>query len=90
MQLVTFIFTQENMNASMFYVKRTPGVQTRVPPADSDDSCLSESGDSDDEYIPAPGDENSSNNAMILHRVSAFVLLASYLWMSLSEHVVYT
>ena len=42
MQFLPFIFTQENMHASMFYGKRTPGVQTRVPPADSDD-----------EYIPA-------------------------------------
>lgn len=68
MQFLPFIFTQtqENMNVSMFYGKRTPGVQTRVPPADSDDSCLSDSGDSDDEYIPAPGDGNSSNNARIL------------------------
>lgn len=54
------------MNASTVYGKRAGVIQTRVPPEESEDSCLSDSGDSDDEYTPKPGDENSSNNAIIL------------------------
>lgn len=62
-----YFYSEEKMNTSMFYGKRTPGVQTRVPPSDSEDSCLSESGDTDEdeEYRPAPGDENSSNKVII-------------------------
>ncbi|KAL7390794.1 hypothetical protein ABVT39_027974 [Epinephelus coioides] len=45
----------------MFCGKRSVGLQTRVPPVESDDSCLSDSGDSDEDYTPPSGDESSSS-----------------------------
>ncbi|KAM9376240.1 uncharacterized protein KZ484_008855 [Pholidichthys leucotaenia] len=50
------------MNAASFYGKPAGGPRPRAPPVDSDDSCLSESGDSDEEYTPEPGDENGSSS----------------------------
>lgn len=52
------------MQPSLFYAKLKPGLQTRVPPVESDDSCLSDSGDSDDDYIPNPGDESSCESRL--------------------------
>lgn len=51
------------MKPSVFYAKLKTGLQTRVPPMESDDSCLSDSGDSDDDYIPNPGVESSSESS---------------------------
>ncbi|XP_027891620.1 uncharacterized protein LOC114155757 isoform X2 [Xiphophorus couchianus] len=36
-------------------------LRTRVPPVESDDSCLSDSDDSDEDNRPKPGDESSSD-----------------------------
>lgn len=46
----------------VFIVKQPGRPQTRDPSVKGDDSCLSDSGDSDEDYIHAPGEENSSNN----------------------------
>ncbi|KAM9425640.1 uncharacterized protein KZ484_011591 [Pholidichthys leucotaenia] len=54
--------TDLKMNAASFYGKPAGGPRPRAPPVDSDDSCLSESGDSDEEYTPEPGDENGSSS----------------------------
>ena len=43
------------MKPSVFYGKRA-----RALPQDSEDSCLSDSAGSDEEYVPRPGDESSS------------------------------
>ncbi|XP_028676169.1 piggyBac transposable element-derived protein 3-like [Erpetoichthys calabaricus] len=58
------------MNTSTFYGKRAGGLQIRVPPVESDDSCLSDSEDSDEDYIPTPlsqgdvsEDESSGNES---------------------------
>lgn len=59
--LIKFVLLHFKMNTSTFYGKRTGAAQV-----ENDDICLSESGDSDEDYIPAPGDENSSNNIIIL------------------------
>lgn len=48
------------MNAAPFCAKRAGGARARVVPLDSEDSCLSDSGDSDEEYPPRPADETSS------------------------------
>ncbi|KAM4550617.1 piggyBac transposable element-derived protein 2-like isoform 1-T1 [Fundulus diaphanus] len=37
------------------------GLQTRVPPVESDDSCLSDSDSSDEDNRPKPGDDTSSD-----------------------------
>lgn len=37
-----------------------------LKPVESDDSCLIDSGDSNEDYTPVPGDESSTNNAIIL------------------------
>ncbi|XP_047239310.1 piggyBac transposable element-derived protein 2-like [Girardinichthys multiradiatus] len=37
------------------------GLRTRVPPVESDDSCLSDSDDSDEDHRAKPGDESSSD-----------------------------
>lgn len=39
---------------STFYGKRSGGLQTRVPQGESDDSCLDDSKDSDEDYRPTP------------------------------------
>lgn len=50
------------MNVAAFYAKRAGGTRARVVPLDSDDSCLSDSGDSDEEYLPKPDEETSSSD----------------------------
>ncbi|KAL7390727.1 hypothetical protein ABVT39_026435 [Epinephelus coioides] len=49
----------------MFYLKRPGGLQTRVPPVETGNSCLSDSVDSDEDYTPTPGDENGSNTGVM-------------------------
>ncbi|XP_039610994.1 piggyBac transposable element-derived protein 3-like [Polypterus senegalus] len=58
------------MNTSTFYRKQAGGLQIRVPPFESDDSCLSDCEESDEDYIPTPlsqgdvsEDESSSNDS---------------------------
>lgn len=54
------------MDVSTFYWKQAGGHQTRVPPVKTDDSCLSDSEDSDKDYRPTPGDvsgDESSRNS---------------------------
>uniref|UniRef100_A0A3P8SS87 PiggyBac transposable element-derived protein domain-containing protein n=1 Tax=Amphiprion percula TaxID=161767 RepID=A0A3P8SS87_AMPPE len=51
------------MNASMVCGKRPRVIQTRVPPEESEDSCLSDSGDSEDDCPPKPGNESSSSES---------------------------
>ncbi|KAM9306342.1 uncharacterized protein KZ484_026821 [Pholidichthys leucotaenia] len=50
------------MTAASFCGKPAGGPGPRAPPVDSEDSCLSESGDSDEENTPEPGDENGSSS----------------------------
>ncbi|XP_070691520.1 piggyBac transposable element-derived protein 3-like [Pempheris klunzingeri] len=49
------------MDASTFYRKRAGGLQTRVPPVESDDSCLSDSDNSDEDFRLTADDESSSD-----------------------------
>lgn len=58
----------------MYNGKRLGAVQTRVPPEDSEDTCLSDSGDRNGEYFPKPGKGISSNSAWIFSQVSFFWL----------------
>eukprot|EP00066_Takifugu_rubripes_P019441 XP_011608707.1 PREDICTED: piggyBac transposable element-derived protein 3-like [Takifugu rubripes] len=51
------------MRATSVYATRVRGPRARNVPLDSDDSCLSDSGDSDEEYTPGPGDEPSGSSS---------------------------
>lgn len=63
MQFLLFLFMQISMKSSVFYGKLAGGTHTRVPPEESDDSWLSNSGGSDEDYVPKPGDEESSSES---------------------------
>ena len=66
---------QIRMKPSVFYGKRviarqrnyarqrSPGLRVSAPPEDSEDSCLSDSAGSDEEYVPKPGDEESNSES---------------------------
>ena len=52
------------MKASVFYGKRVNArPDVRAPPEDSEDSCLSDSAGSDEEYVPKPGDDESDRSS---------------------------
>ena len=43
--------------------QRSPGLHVSAPPEDSEDSCLSDSAGSDEEYVSKPGDEESNSES---------------------------
>lgn len=52
------------MKPSVFYGKRVNAQpHVRAPPEESEDSCLSDSAGSDEEYAPKPGDEESCSES---------------------------
>ncbi|KAK9977037.1 hypothetical protein ABG768_018858 [Culter alburnus] len=52
------------MKPSVFYGKRVNAQpRVRVPPEESEDSCLSDSAGSDEEYVPKTGDEESCSES---------------------------
>ncbi|CAM4575332.1 unnamed protein product [Leuciscus chuanchicus] len=52
------------MKPSVFYGKRVNAQpHVRAPPEESEDSCLSDSAGSDEEYVPKPGDEESCSES---------------------------
>ncbi|XP_028448168.1 piggyBac transposable element-derived protein 2-like isoform X1 [Perca flavescens] len=51
------------MNTTTFYGKRPGGLKIRIPSVESDDSCLSDSGDSDEDYTPTPVDESNDESS---------------------------
>uniref|UniRef100_A0A3B3SQ04 PiggyBac transposable element-derived protein domain-containing protein n=1 Tax=Paramormyrops kingsleyae TaxID=1676925 RepID=A0A3B3SQ04_9TELE len=55
---------QIRMKPSMFYGKCASAQHhVKAPPDNSEDSCLSDSAGSDEEYVPKPGDEESSSES---------------------------
>lgn len=55
---------QIRMKPSVFYGKRVNAQpRVRVPPEESEDSCLSDSAGSDEEYVPKTGDEESCSES---------------------------
>lgn len=52
------------MKPAVFYGKRVCArPHARALPEDSEDSCLSDSAGSDEEYVPRPGDDESSSES---------------------------
>lgn len=83
MQFLPFIFTHTKMNPEIFYGKQTGVARTRVPPDESGHISLSDSGDSDE---PKPADENSSNNAINMCSVRAFLLTYGHMIMNVTKN----
>ena len=80
MQLLPFIIIQNKMETSSFYGKRAGG-RCKLPPVESDDSNLSDSGDADsgEEYTPKPGRDHGGNKCVHSYMFILWIVSAIFI-----------